>query len=169
MLHYAWPATVANHSWAFNKHDMTGFRADACPARRADLGSRGLFAHPPSPRLLRSQVSQRIYWLTVPCRSCGETCLCCAMQAGQYVRDLLNIEVVTTLNMAFCELHHKKACSGENVRRECGKVGQIKVTACRHACAMPLDLDLLRPSPYSHGAVCRRRSSCGRWMKRGDC
>ena len=44
------------------------------------------------------------------------------MQAGQYVRDLLNIEVVATLNMAFCELHHKKACSGENVRRECGKV-----------------------------------------------
>ena len=87
MLHYAWPATVGNHSWAFNKHDMTGFRADACPSQRADGGNRGLFAHLPSPRLLRSQVrtaqgGQLFDVATDACESCCKRYVCLPCRLG---------------------------------------------------------------------------------------
>ena len=39
------------------------------------------------------------------------------IQDGLYVRDLLNIEIGATLNMAFCELHHRRHCSGALVDR----------------------------------------------------
>jgi hypothetical protein len=45
------------------------------------------------------------------------------MQGGERIRNLLNIEVVATLNMAFCELHHKKLCGDhEQTERECDRV-----------------------------------------------
>ena len=45
------------------------------------------------------------------------------MQGGERIRNLLNIEVVATLNMAFCELHHKKLCGGDaQTDRECDRV-----------------------------------------------
>lgn len=44
-------------------------------------------------------------------------------QGGDFIRDLLNVEVVATLNLAFCKLHHLKHCSDETyVNSECAKV-----------------------------------------------
>lgn len=49
------------------------------------------------------------------------------VQGGALIKDLLNIEVVATLNMAFCELHHNKFCSGhKQAQEECGTVRSSK-------------------------------------------
>lgn len=60
-----------------------------------------------------------------------------AVQAGNYVRDLLNIEIGATLNMAFCELHHKPVCSGEQVAQECGKVALQHIPSSVCCALMP--------------------------------
>ncbi len=45
------------------------------------------------------------------------------MQGGELIRNLLNIEVVATLNMAFCDLHHNKMCAThEQSQQECNRV-----------------------------------------------
>lgn len=46
------------------------------------------------------------------------------VQGGDLIRDLLNLEVVATLNTAFCNLHHRRQCiSHPRLQRECDKVG----------------------------------------------
>ena len=45
------------------------------------------------------------------------------MQGGQLARDLLNIEIVATLNQGLCHLHHLKVCPhSEDLLAQCGKV-----------------------------------------------
>ncbi|BDA45094.1 Peptidyl serine alpha-galactosyltransferase [Coccomyxa sp. Obi] len=97
-IHYAWDAKVPGHKWTFNKHNHKHFLAETC---EVEFGQKGLFPHPPWPSELASK-------------------------GGALIRDLLNIEVVATLNAAFCELHHIKHCSGhEKVQKECQKVAEM--------------------------------------------
>ena len=47
-------------------------------------------------------------------------------QGGDFIRDLLNVEVVATLNLAFCNLHHLKHCSDQTyMNAECAKVASF--------------------------------------------
>ncbi|KAK9908125.1 hypothetical protein WJX75_002968 [Coccomyxa subellipsoidea] len=97
-IHYAWDAKVPGHDWSFNKHDYKDFVAETCDIEH---GRRGLFPHPPWPSQLQ-------------------------VKGGALIRDLLNIEVVATLNAAFCELHHSTRCSGHTVtQEECERVADL--------------------------------------------
>ena len=52
-------------------------------------------------------------------------------QGGDFIRDLLNVEVVATLNLAFCKLHHLKHCSDKTyVNSECAKVASFLGAKC---------------------------------------
>ncbi|EIE24798.1 hypothetical protein COCSUDRAFT_41089 [Coccomyxa subellipsoidea C-169] len=100
-LHYAWEATVPGSDWAFDKHKHRDFVAEKCPPWDLEGGQEGLFPHPPSPSKLTSK-------------------------GGERIRNLLNIEVVATLNMAFCELHHNKLCGEhEQAKQECAKASRL--------------------------------------------
>ncbi len=46
------------------------------------------------------------------------------MQGGDLIKDLLNIEVVASLNQAFCQLHHSsELCSNATyAHTQCAKV-----------------------------------------------
>ncbi|KAK9918893.1 hypothetical protein WJX75_007917 [Coccomyxa subellipsoidea] len=102
-LHYAWEAKVPGFDWAFDKHQHKDFKAEKCPPWDLKSRQEGLFPHPPSPSELTSK-------------------------GGERIRNLLNIEVVATLNMAFCELHHKKLCGDhEQTERECDRAARLMV------------------------------------------
>ena len=54
------------------------------------------------------------------------------MQGAQLAQDLLNIEVVATLNQGFCHLHHLKFCPRtEQLLAECAKVN-FTLRSCTH-------------------------------------
>ncbi|CAL8464127.1 g3662 [Coccomyxa elongata] len=100
-LHYAWKAKVPGFDWAFDKHQYKEFVAEKCPPWDLGNGEEGLFPHPPSPSQLTSK-------------------------GGELIRNLLNIEVVATLNMAFCDLHHNKLCAAhEQSQKECSRAASL--------------------------------------------
>jgi hypothetical protein len=48
---------------------------------------------------------------------------CAEWQGANLVADLLNIEIIATLNQAFCHLHHYRFCPhSEQLLLECSKV-----------------------------------------------
>ncbi|CAL5226830.1 g9694 [Coccomyxa viridis] len=100
LMHYAWSARVSSLPWEWDKHKYQAFQAEACP-QMPWSSNQGLFPHPPLPSELTSK-------------------------GGDLIKDLLNIEVVATLNHAFCSLHHSlDRCSNATyAHTQCAKVEQ---------------------------------------------
>jgi hypothetical protein len=104
VLHYGILWEVAGTGYSFDKHWHYDFDALACPPWHMSDDpfhtKRGLFAHPPRPSSLNTT-------------------------GLELLRDLLAIEVLVTLNEAFCERHRHACPPSEELERECGKAEAI--------------------------------------------
>lgn len=114
VLHYGilWEVG-AGSGYSFDKHWHYDFQALACPpwnlSSSPHSAKRGLFAHPPRPSSL-------------------------ATTGASFLRDLLAIEVISTLNEAFCDRHRKVCPPSEELERECGTAEEIaREVAAAHA------------------------------------
>ncbi|PSC69020.1 peptidyl serine alpha-galactosyltransferase [Micractinium conductrix] len=105
VLHYGilWNVTrgAVPEDFQFDKHWFEQFDALSCPpwqlSQDPHRSTQGLFPHPPPPSQLN--------------RSSGYA----------YLRDLLSIEVLATLNAAFCERYRRVCPASEQLEVECGK------------------------------------------------
>ncbi|KAI7838943.1 hypothetical protein COHA_007303 [Chlorella ohadii] len=104
VLHYGILWNVSGTDYAFDKHWHYDFDALACPPWNMSddprLTKRGLFAHPPRPSAFNTT-------------------------GLELMRDLLAIEVLVTLNEAFCERHRRACPPSDELGRECSKAEAI--------------------------------------------
>ncbi|KAK9809464.1 hypothetical protein WJX73_010859 [Symbiochloris irregularis] len=142
VLHYGLRWDIEGDSpWEFDKHWYQGFDVLACPPYPAmqpkERPMQGLFQHPPHPSTLKTH-------------------------SMNYVRDLLSIEVIATVNEAICEYHQRTCPPDEEMEAQCAKALEI-VGAVDRA------LKSVQTDPAFKDACEDSDPRCGGWAKAGEC
>ncbi|KAL4426165.1 hypothetical protein ABPG77_007447 [Micractinium sp. CCAP 211/92] len=139
VLHYGLLWRVPNTDYSFDKHWHYQFDPLSCPPWNIGTNPResrkGLFAHPPHPRSFKTS-------------------------GTELLRDLMSIEVIVTLNAAFCERFRRVCPPSDELERECGKAEQM----LRDYDEAFKELEATLPDP------CRDTDErCPRWAAAGEC
>lgn len=138
VLHYGLIYTVSNTNYTFDKHWHYDFDATACPPwdMSTDHPKRGLFPHPPRASSFITK---------------GE----------ELLRDLLAIQVIIELNVAFCERHLVNCLPSEQLQKECAYAKELETEL--DAAFVDVEYQISIESCKDHDTRCKM------WADAGEC
>lgn len=138
VLHYGLIYTIANTNYTFDKHWHYDFDATACPPwdMNTDHPKKGLFPHPPRASSFTTK---------------GE----------ELLRDLLAIQVIVELNVAFCERHQVQCPASEQLEKECTYAKELETEL--DAAFIEVEYQISVDSCKDHDKRCKI------WADAGEC
>ncbi|KAL3136783.1 hypothetical protein ABBQ38_005497 [Trebouxia sp. C0009 RCD-2024] len=138
VLHYGLVYTVESTNYTFDKHWHYDFDATACPPwdMTTDHPKKGLFPHPPRASNFTTK---------------GE----------ELLRDLLAIQVIVELNVAFCERHLVNCPPSPQLQQECAYAKELE---------KELDAAFVKVEHQISVDSCKNHDKrCQTWADAGEC